>query len=86
MALKESIRQHAVKQSHDSIFMQDRDSLWLISHALFRREPFGDLPCVDVLGFVDAVGTCLTSVERFTTRVGETRVAGQRGTDDPKRA
>lgn len=47
-----------VKQSHDSIFTQDRASS-LIPHALFRRELFGDLPCVDVLGFVNEVGACL---------------------------
>ena len=75
-----------VKQSHDSIFTQDRASFRLIPHALFRRELFGDLPCVDVLGFVNEVGACLAAVERLTTRVSETRVAGQRGADGPERA
>ena len=54
-----------VKQSHDSIFTQDRASFRLIPHALFRRELFGDLPCVDVLGFVNEVGACLAAVERL---------------------
>lgn len=75
-----------VKQSHDSIFTQDRASFRLIPHALFRRELFGDLPCVDVLGFVNEVGACLAAVERLTTRVSETRVAGQRGADGLERA
>ena len=54
-----------VKQSHDSIFTQDRASFRLIPHALFRRELFGDLPCVDVLGFVNEVGACLAAAERM---------------------
>ena len=53
-----------VKQSHDSIFTQDRASFRLIPHVLFRRELFGDLPCVDVLGFVNELGACLAAVER----------------------
>lgn len=62
-----------VKQSHDSIFTQDRASFRLIPHALFRRELFGDLPCVDVLDFVNEVGACLAAVERLTTRVSAKR-------------
>lgn len=41
---------------------------------------------MDVLGFVNEVGACLAAVERLTTRVSETRVAGQRGADGPERA
>ena len=72
-----------VKQSHDSIFTQDRASFRLIPHALFRRELFGDLPCVDVLGFVNEVGACLAAVERLTTRVSETASAERMAPSEP---